>query len=118
MTQLLVALSATVLATSALAADQAAATQGGGWQTIMLLVVFFAIFYFLLIRPQMKRNKEHRQMLSEVAKGDEIVTNGGIIGKVSKVSDSFIDVTIAENVTIQIQKQAIASILPKGSVNN
>ncbi|MCF6777415.1 preprotein translocase subunit YajC [Thiotrichales bacterium 19X7-9] len=115
--KLLVALSMTPFIGSYALAEGSASGQGEGsnLQMILILVVFFAIFYFLLIRPQMKRNKEHRQMLSEVSKGDEVVTNGGIVGKVAKVGETFIDVTVAENVTIQIQKDAVTSILPKGS---
>ncbi|MCF6765224.1 preprotein translocase subunit YajC [Thiotrichales bacterium 19S3-7] len=117
--KVLAALSITPLVGSYALADGTAAGQdGGSLQMIIILVVFFAIFYFLLIRPQMKRNKDHRQMLSEVAKGDEIVTNGGIIGKVAKVGESFIDITIADNVTIQVQKDAVTSILPKGTTKS
>lgn len=103
---------------SAFAADGAASSGGSGYESILLLVVFFAIFYFLLIRPQMKRNKEHKSMMGDLAKGDEVITNGGIAGKVSKVDDMFVEISIAENVDIKVQKQAIQSVLPKGTLKN
>ncbi|MCL4117811.1 UNVERIFIED_CONTAM: hypothetical protein GTU68_037360 [Idotea baltica] len=83
--------------------------------SILMLVVFFAIFWFLLIRPQQKKNKELRKMLSELSKGDEVVTNGGMIGKIAKIDESFVDLEISEGVTIKVQRNAVANILPKGA---
>jgi preprotein translocase subunit YajC len=96
----------------------AAGSTAGGFnpESILLLVVFVAIFYFLLLRPQMKRNKAQRNMMSNLGKGDEIVTNGGMAGTIIKLDDSFISLAIAKGVEIKIQKQAIASILPKGTL--
>ena len=108
-------LAASFISFSAFAAE--AAPQGSGYESILLLVVFFAIFYFLLIRPQMKKTKEHRKLLNDIAKGDEVVTNAGIVGKIASLDDTFIELTIAEGVTIKLQKQAVAGVLPKGSVN-
>ncbi len=87
-------------------------------QPIILLLVFFGIFYFIAIRPQMKRQKEHRAMVSAVQRGDEVVTNGGILGRVEDVSDSFITVEVAEGVKVKLQKFAIAAVLPKGTLKS
>lgn len=84
--------------------------------SLVMLVVFVAVFYFLLIRPQMKRSKEQRQLLTALEKGDEVITASGIYGKVIKVDDAKIDVEIASNVIVTMQKQAIVSLLPKGTV--
>ncbi|MGQ4006190.1 preprotein translocase subunit YajC [Francisellaceae bacterium CB300] len=107
-------LSMALLSTSAFA-EGAAAPAGNPMSSILMLVVFFAIFWFLLIRPQQKKNKELRKMLSELSKGDEVVTNGGVIGKIAKIDDTFVDLEVAENVTIKVQRNAVANILPKGA---
>ncbi|MDA7742497.1 preprotein translocase subunit YajC [Francisellaceae bacterium] len=116
MKKLLAILASNLLAFSAFAAEPAA--QGSGYESILLLVVFFAIFYFLLIRPQMKRNKEHKKLLGGIAKGDEVVTTSGIVGKIAKIGDAFIDLTIADGVEIKVQKQSVNTVLPKGSMNS
>ena len=108
-------LSITLLSTSAFAEGAAAPAGGSPMSSILMLVVFFAIFWFLLIRPQQKKNKELRKMLSELSKGDEVVTNGGVIGKIAKIDDTFVDLEIAENVTIKVQRNAVSNILPKGA---
>ena len=82
------------------------------------LIGLFVVFYFLMIRPQMKRQKEHRQMLSALAKGDEVVTNGGIAGRVDEVGESFLTVEIAPNVKVRVQKGAVSQVLPKGSLKS
>ncbi|MGQ4002383.1 preprotein translocase subunit YajC [Francisellaceae bacterium CB299] len=107
-------LSMALLSTSAFA-EGVAAPAGNPMSSILMLVVFFAIFWFLLIRPQQKKNKELRKMLSELSKGDEVVTNGGVIGKIAKIDDTFVDLEVAENVTIKVQRNAVANILPKGA---
>jgi preprotein translocase subunit YajC len=84
----------------------------------MLPVLLLVVFYFLLIRPQNKRAKEQREMLSKVAAGDEVATTGGILGKVSEVGDQFISLEVATGVTIKLQKFQIAQVLPKGTVKN
>lgn len=93
-----------------------AAAGGGALSSILMLGGFILIFYFLLWRPQSKRAKEHRELLNQLAKGDEVITAGGITGTISEVKDDFIQLTIAEGVTIKVQKQAITSCLPKGSL--
>ncbi len=80
------------------------------------LIALMVLFYFLLIRPQMKRNKEHKEMLSKVGKGDEVVTGGGLAGKVVDLGEVFMTVEIAENVHIKVQKQSVTSVLPKGTI--
>ncbi|WP_441347697.1 preprotein translocase subunit YajC [Sinimarinibacterium sp. CAU 1509] len=80
------------------------------------LVLLVILFYFMLIRPQMKRTREHRDMLGSLAKGDEVVTSGGLAGKVANIGEAYVTVEIAENVVIKVQKSAISSVLPKGSL--
>lgn len=99
-------------------AEGAAAPQGGGAEQLFIMIAIFAVFYFLLIRPQTKRAKEHRKMVSELAKGDEVVTNGGIYGKLTKVADDYVEIEIADNTTVRLQRQAVASTLPKGTIKN
>ncbi len=97
-------------------AEGAAAPAGGGLETLLMMGVFFAIMYFMIIRPQQKRAKEHKQMLEALSKGDEVVTGGGVLGKVANISDNFVDLTIADNVNIKVQKQSIAAVMPKGTI--
>lgn len=96
---------------------QDAAAQGG-LMSFLPLIVIFAVFYFMLIRPQMKRSKEHRQLVSQLAKGDEVVTNGGLLGRITDVSETFITIEVAENVKIKMQRQAVASVMPKGTIKS
>ena len=81
--------------------------------TLLFPIILIAIMYFLMIRPQMKRQKEHRAMLEKLAKGDEVITNGGIAGTVSNIGESFITVEVADGVQLRVQKGAIANVLPK-----
>lgn len=80
------------------------------------MLVIFAIFYFLLIRPQMKRAKELKQLVESLAKGDEVVTNGGLAGRVVNVGDDFLGLEVADGVVVKVQKQAVTLVLPKGSL--
>jgi len=86
----------------------------------MTSLIFFGgmilIFYFILIRPQSKRAKEHRELVGNLSKGDEVVTNGGILGKITDVTEQYVNLEIADNVTIKVQKQSVATVLPKGSL--
>jgi preprotein translocase subunit YajC len=97
---------------------QAAAPQGGGLSMIIMMVVLFGLMYFMMIRPQMKRQKEHRTMVSALAKGDEVVTNGGLAGRVEEVGETFITIEIAPNVKVKLQKGAVSQVLPKGSLKS
>ena len=92
------------------------AAPGGSLMGLLFPILILVIFYFLFIRPQQKRMKEHRQMVSELKKGDEIVTNGGLAGQIIEVGDSFLQVQFAEGVEIRVQKQAVSSLLPKGTL--
>lgn len=95
---------------------QAAAQQPNALVQFAPLVVLVVLFYFLLIRPQMKRTKEHRQMLEKIAKGDEVLTNGGVAGRVVNIGEAFLTLEIADGVNIKVQKQAVGSVLPKGTL--
>ena len=81
----------------------------------IFLVAMFVLMYFLLIRPQQKRAKDHKKLLSELKKGDEVVTNGGVLGKINSVDESFATLEIAEGVVVKVQKQGINQKMPKGS---
>lgn len=85
---------------------------------LIMIAVFFAIFYFIAIRPQMKRAKEHRTMLGALARGDEVITSGGVAGRVGELGDAFVELEIAPQVTIKVQRHAITSVLPKGSLKS
>ncbi len=89
---------------------------GGGMTGLLFPIILIAIMYFLMIRPQMKRAKEHRAMLDKLSKGDEVITNGGIAGTVAEIGDNFVTVEIAENVRVRVQKGAIGNVLPKGTL--
>lgn len=102
----------------ATAAATGAHPQEGGLAMIAWLVAFIAIFYFLLIRPQTKRAKEHRQLLENISIGDEVITSGGIAGKVTKLRDNYAVLNISKDVEITLQKAAIATVLPKGTLDN
>jgi preprotein translocase subunit YajC len=96
---------------------QDAAPQGG-LLSFLPLIVIFVVFYFLLIRPQMKRAKEHKALVSNLAKGDEVVTNGGLLGRITDVGESFVTVELADNVSVKLQKHAVANVMPKGTVKS
>jgi len=100
------------------AAAQAAPSQGSPMSLLVMMVLFFGVFYFMAIRPQMKRAKEHRALLSGLSKGDEVLTNGGVAGRIEDLGESFVSVEIAEGVTIKVQKNAITAVLPKGSLKS
>lgn len=82
------------------------------------LVLMFVVLWFLMIRPQMKRAKEHKALVEALTRGDEVVTGGGIAGRVTEVGDSFVQVEIAPNTVIAVQKQAVATVLPKGTLKS
>lgn len=106
------------LIANAIAQDGAAPSGVSAFQPLIMMVIFIAVFYFLLIRPQMKRAKEHRTMVSQLAKGDEIITSGGIAGRIEEVGDAFLTVEIANNVRIKVQKHAVGNVLPKGTLKD
>ena len=84
--------------------------------SLLPLVLMFVVLYFIMIRPQMKRQKEHKAMIEAIAKGDEVVTAGGLLGKVNKLGESFVGLEVAGNVEVQVQRTAITQVLPKGTI--
>ena len=97
-------------------AEGAAAPQGGGIMDFLPLIALIAVFYFLVLRPQSKRAKEHKAMVEALQRGDEVVTVGGEVGTVNKVFEQYVGVEIAENLIVTVQKGAIQSVLPKGTI--
>lgn len=98
---------------------QAAPQQPDMFAGLFIPMIFLAVvFYFLIIRPQSKRSKEHKSMLTELSKGDEVATNGGLIGKVVRIGENFIEIEVANNTNVRIQKHAIASLMPKGTMKS
>ena len=91
---------------------------GGGMESIFLIVAMFAVLYFLMIRPQMKRAKEHKAMVDALQKGDEVVTAGGMLGRIAKVGDTHLTIEIASNVEVQVQRAAVQTVLPKGTIKS
>ena len=108
--------------TTILLAAQAAQQGGSMAGMLIMMVAIFAIMYFLMIRPQMKRQKEHRNLVANLSKGDEVITGGGIAGTVTKLNDNFIAITVADiadkPVEIVVQRQAVSSVLPKGTIKS
>ncbi|HPU78970.1 preprotein translocase subunit YajC [Accumulibacter sp.] len=96
----------------------AAADPTGGLMQLLPIILMFVVLYFLMVRPQMKRAKEHKALVEGLAKGDEVVTGGGIAGRVTRVSDNFLALEIADTVEIQVQKQAVTLVLPKGTLKS
>ena len=103
---------------SAFAQAPAGGGADGGMMNILFIVLMFVIIYFLMIRPQMKRAKEHRSMLEALQKGDEVITAGGVLGRVSKMSEAYVTIEIAPNTEISVQKAAVQTVLPKGTLKS
>jgi len=99
---------------------QSAPTGSGGMDLVSLLplILMFVLLYFLLLRPQMRRAKEQKQMIGSLAKGDEVITGGGMLGRLTKISDNYVSVEIAPNVEITVQKSSIQTLLPKGTLKS
>ncbi|MGK0169787.1 MAG: preprotein translocase subunit YajC, partial [Gammaproteobacteria bacterium] len=102
--------------------DAYAQTGGGGagglLGSFLPLILIFVVFWFLLIRPQQKKAKEHKEMIGAVTKGDEVVTSGGLLGRVKKVGDDFVLVELAEGHDVNVQRFAIANLMPKGTIKS
>jgi preprotein translocase subunit YajC len=106
-----------VFISNAFAQAPAAAPAGGSSLMSMLpLVLMFVVLYFVMIRPQMKKQKEHKAMIDAIAKGDEVVTTGGLLGKITKVGDSYLSLEVATGIEVQCQRGAVIQVLPKGTV--
>ncbi|MBI4293322.1 MAG: preprotein translocase subunit YajC [Betaproteobacteria bacterium] len=97
---------------------QAAGAGDPGWTGLLPIVLMFVLLYFMLIRPQMKRAKEHKSMTESLQKGDEVVTSGGVLGRITKISDAYISIEIAPQVEINVQRSAIQTLLPKGTIKS
>jgi len=97
---------------------QTAAPAGAGWEGLLFPIGLILILYFFMIRPQIKRQKEHKAMVDALAKGDEITTEGGLVGKVTDFGDNFAVLEVAEGVQVKIRKQSVASVLPKGTIKS
>ena len=91
---------------------------GGGIESFLLIGAMFAVLYFLMIRPQMKRAQEHKTMVDALAKGDEVITAGGLLGRITKVSEAYVSIEISNGVEVQLQKVAVQTVLPKGTLKN
>jgi preprotein translocase subunit YajC len=105
-----------VFISNAYAQAPAAAADGGSLMSLLPLVLMFVVLYFIMIRPQMKRQKEHKAMVDALAKGDEVVVGGGLLGKVTKVGDNYLSLEVAAGVEVQCQRSAVVQVLPKGSI--
>ena len=99
-------------------AQAAGGTQPNAFVQLLPLVLIFVVFYFLLIRPQAKRAKEHKAMVAALAAGDEVVTSGGILGKVIEAGEQFLTVEIADGVRVKVQRHTVGAVLPKGTLKN
>jgi preprotein translocase subunit YajC len=97
-------------------AAPAGAPAGGGMSMLLVFGLFFVVMYFMLIRPQQKKQKEHQAMLSKLAAGDEVLTAGGILGRIVEVGDQFLTIEIADNVRIKVQRFQVTTIVPKGTL--
>lgn len=100
---------------NAYAQSGAAAPAGFDPSSLVFFVVLFAVMYFVMVRPQMKRQKEHRAMIEALAKGDEIVTSGGLIGRVTKIGETVLNLEVANGVELQVQRSSVVQVLPKGT---
>ncbi|HEY8907552.1 MAG TPA: preprotein translocase subunit YajC [Rhodoferax sp.] len=105
---------------SAFAQAAPAAAASGGLQSSLMgmlpLVLMFVVLYFVMIRPQMKKAKDHKNMIEALGKGDEVVTAGGVLGKVTKLTESFVSVEVANGVELQLQRSSVVQVLPKGTI--
>lgn len=99
-------------------AQSAGGQPQGGFGMLVFPVILIAIMYFLMIRPQMKRAKEHKGMLDKLSKGDEVITSGGIAGVITDIGENFITVEVADNVRLRVQKAAVGNVLPKGTLKS
>ncbi len=97
---------------------EAPAPAGGGASFFIVIIVMFVLMYFMMIRPQQKRQKQHKAMIEALGKGDEVIINGGIAGRIDALGDSFVTVEVAEGVKLRVQRASIAQVLPKGTLKS
>jgi preprotein translocase subunit YajC len=107
-----------MLINSAWAQATGGGAAGGGIESLVLIVLMFAVLYFLMIRPQMNRAKEHKNMIEALQKGDEVVAAGGVLGRISKLGENYVTLEVSDKVEIQIQRPAVQLVLPKGTIKN
>ena len=107
-----------MLINPAWAQGSGAPASGSGMESMILIVLMFAVLYFLMIRPQMKRAKEHKTLIEALQKGDEVVALGGVLGRINKISENYVTLEIANGVEVQVQRPAVQLVLPKGTIKN
>ncbi|MDX9741806.1 MAG: preprotein translocase subunit YajC [Gammaproteobacteria bacterium] len=95
---------------------QEGAAAAGGFASLLPLILIFVIFYFLLLRPQIKRAKEHKKMVEALARGDEVITTGGLLGRITRLDENFVSLELAEGVVVRVQRSAVGSMVPKGTI--
>lgn len=95
---------------------QSAQQPGGGMEFFIMIGIFFAIMYFMIIRPQTKRAKEHKSLIDSLNKGDEVVVTGGLLGKITELDENFLTIEVSKDVEVQVQRQAVTSVMPKGTI--
>ncbi|MEE1675580.1 MULTISPECIES: preprotein translocase subunit YajC [Agarivorans] len=101
-------------------AEGGAATAGGGMELIFMMVIFAVIFYFMIYRPQSKRVKEHKNLMSSLSKGDEVLTTGGLVGKIIKISEEndYFQLSLSDDTTVTLKKDFVSAVLPKGTLKS
>ena len=99
-------------------AQGAGGASGGGIESMILIVLMFGVLYFLMIRPQMKRAKEQKAMVDALQKGDEVITAGGLVGRITRLSEGYVTLEVSSNVEVQLQRAAVQLVLPKGTIKN
>lgn len=95
---------------------QDGAAAAGGFVGLLPLILIFVIFYFLLLRPQIKRAKEHKKMVGSLSRGDEVISNGGLLGRITRLDEQFVSMEIADGVVVKLQRTAVAAMVPKGTI--
>ena len=97
---------------------QAGGAAGGGFESMILILLMFGVLYFMMIRPQMKKAKEQKAMIEALQKGDEVITAGGLLGRITRLSEGYVTLEISNNVEVQVQRPAVSLVLPKGTIKN
>ena len=97
---------------------QSAPSAAPEYTSLLMMGGIFAVFYFLLIRPQSKRQKEHKELIGNLSKGDEVTTAGGLLGKITEVKDDFVKIEVADNIVVTVQKHTVGAIMPKGTIKS